>query len=185
MHSLHKNSRCSTSEMAWPRNDHNCTVYEIQDVFPHSKATTWEWILVRGLHRVRPDSRVPHSPLHPPTARFCKWNHDTDGCIFIIIPVKYLFWYEVEYLKYELLNAPHRLCLSTTQLSSQSPLSPSSFLLSLTQVSLPHQCRECWVTQSAYAASWGEWSNPVVTQSQHYLPLDIRTSASRPTPATL
>lgn len=64
-------------------------------------------------------------------------------------------------------------------------LSPSSFLLSWAQVSLPHQRRECWVTQSAYAASWGEWSNPVVTQSQHCLPLDPRAAACRPAPAAL
>lgn len=59
---------------------------------------------------------------------------------------------------YELLNASKLPSpLSTMQVSSQSnALSVSSFLLSYTQVSLPHQCRERWVTQSAYAASWRE-----------------------------
>lgn len=42
-------------------------------IFSHSQATTWVWISIRCPHRLRHDSRVPHYPRHPPTARFCKW----------------------------------------------------------------------------------------------------------------
>lgn len=44
----------------------------------HSQATTWGWTSARGPHRVRLDSRVHNSLLHPPTARFCKCCQDSD-----------------------------------------------------------------------------------------------------------
>lgn len=94
----------------------------IKHVSPCSQATTWEWIWVRGPHRVRPDSRVLSFPLHPPIARLCEWFFS--GLYFIIVPKSLpntLFWYWAEYLKYELLNAARHLPLfSTTQLQSNT-----------------------------------------------------------------